>query len=70
MSNVVRNLISYVIQELYPIQHINVEYLRNIELQYCEHCSNIAECKFNVEETLQKHLMLNCNVYEKQFFAY
>ena len=70
MSNVVRNLISYVIQELYPIQHINVEYLRNFELQYCKHCSNIVECKFNVEEMLQKRLMLNCNVCEKQFFAY
>ena len=44
----------------YSILMLN-QYLRNVELQHCEYCSNIAKCRFNIEETLQKCLMSNYN---------
>ena len=43
------------------------QYFRNVDLQHCEHFNNIAKCGFNVEETLQKHLMfveLQCETYK------
>jgi len=33
------------------------QHLRNIELQHCEYYAKIEKCTFNVEKTLQKHLM-------------
>ena len=45
-------------RSFYPYSTLMLnQYLRNVELRYCECCSNIAKCKFNVEKTSQKRLM-------------
>jgi len=51
--------------EIFPCTNVESQkhqYLRNVELQHCEYCINVAKYRFNAEKTLQKRRMsIECN---------